>query len=290
MGSFSTIYSVEEKTSNKKYAIKAYNKTRVKNNKDRMNISIELKCLQLVNGLNFFVKMVEYFENKEFFYIVMNLAENGNLSSLIKMRNKFNNECVRFYSAQILLALEHIHRLGIIHRDIKPENFLLDEKMNIQLTDFGSSFIMNDQHVKNIKSLENNEKLTYDHELCNRLIGSAQYVSPEMLTDRNVTFSNDLWAFGVMVYQMIAGSTPFFARTEYLIFKKIKSIDINYNEDFDTISRNFIMKILKLNPSERLGAKDDIGFNGYFSIKNDNFFKLYQTNWSKIHQMKSPIY
>ena len=55
MGSFSTIYSVEEKTSNKKYAIKAYNKARVKNNKDRMNISIELKCLQLVNGLNFFV-------------------------------------------------------------------------------------------------------------------------------------------------------------------------------------------------------------------------------------------
>ena len=158
MGSFSTIYSVEEKTSNKKYAIKAYNKARVENNKDRMNISIELKCLQLVNGLNFFVKMVEYFENKEFFYIVMNLAENGNLSSLIKMRNKFNNECVRFYSAQILLALEHIHTLGIIHRDIKPENFLLDEKMNIQLTDFGSSFIMNDQDVKNIKSLENSEK------------------------------------------------------------------------------------------------------------------------------------
>ena len=144
--------------------------------------------------------------------------------------------------------------------------------------------------LKILKAWKKNEKLTYDYDICNRLIGSAQYVSPEMLTDRNVTFSNDLWAFGVMVYQMIAGSTPFFARTEYLIFKKIKSIDINYNEDFDTISRNFIMKILKLNPSERLGAKDDIGFNGYFSIKNDNFFKLYQTNWSKIHQMKSPIY
>ena len=285
MGSFSTVFQAEEKITHKTFAIKVYNKLNVLKNSDRINILKEQQCLTLLEKSKFIVKMIETFENKEYFYIVMNFGVNGNLASLLEIRERFDRECCRFYSAQILLGLEYMHKFGIIHRDLKPENIILDEKMNAQIIDFGSSIIID----KDPGIIYAGEKSVFDSRYDNRLVGSVHYVSPEMLNNRIANRSSDLWSFGVLVFYMISGSHPFMASNEYLIFKKIINTSYDFTEYFDEISRNFIYKILKLNPIERMGAKDDLHKYGYISIKCDKFFMPFINKWAMIDAIKSPI-
>lgn len=156
----------------------------------------------------------------------------------------FDIDCTKFYSAEILQALEHLHSLGIIHRfvflssikikvliqicflyrDLKPENILLNEHMHVLITDFGSAKILNPTKSSN----ETDSKFCPFYNPCNLLIccfadeeqavrrrnsfvGTAQYVSPELLTDKKACPASDLWALGCIIYQMVAGITPFHA-------------------------------------------------------------------------------
>lgn len=136
-------------------------------------------------------------------------------------------ECTKFYSGEILVALEYLHNLNVIHRDLKPENILLDENMHIMITDFGSAKVYKPTAVerrarnggvngcsKDGSQPEADEDDDEDEprRRKNSFVGTAQYVSPELLTDKPVTPSSDLWAFGCIIYQMISGLPPFRSR------------------------------------------------------------------------------
>lgn len=113
----------------------------------------------------------------------MNYAENGELLKLLNKVGSFDEECTRFYSAQIVLALEHLHRLNIIHRDLKPENILLDSKMHIQITDFGSARILKPDEQQTDQPPADNQlrtELNGRPKRTHSFVGTAQYVSPEM--------------------------------------------------------------------------------------------------------------
>lgn len=111
----------------------------------------------------------------------------------------FDLPCTIFYSAELVLALEVLNRKGIIHRDLKPENILLDDKMHILITDFGSAKIVNE--IEEGKEGEEN----VERRRRNSFVGTAQYVSPELLTDKPASYASDLWALGCIIYQMITG-------------------------------------------------------------------------------------
>ena len=103
----------------------------------------------------------------------------------------------------------------------------------------------------------------------NTFVGTADYVSPGVLSDKDVSFEADLWALGVIIYQMFAGTPPFRDKTEYLIFKKINDMDYTFNENFPEEAKDLINKLLQKNPTDRLGSD----CSDYKIIKNHPFFR-----------------
>ena len=159
--------------------------------------------------------------------------------------------------------------------------------MHIQVTDFGSALILNDNSTERTISPPEDNSMNVRRR--NSFVGTAHYVSPEMLTNKNATPSSDLWAFACILYQMITGFTPFRAPNEYLIFQKIINLEFEITEEINECAESLIHKILKLNPSERLGANDDLHANGYISVKSDPFFETFTNKWSLVSEMIPPV-
>lgn len=126
-------------------------------------------------------------------------------------------------------------------RDLKPENILLDENMHILITDFGSAKMFNEEQK------DSDEEDGSMRSRRNSFVGTAQYVSPELLTDKSASHSSDLWALGCIVYQMVAGLPPFWARSEYLIFQKILKLEYEFPDGFSPSARNLVEKLLVSN-------------------------------------------
>lgn len=148
--------------------------------------------------------------------------------------------------------------------------------MHIQITDFGSALFLNDP------SGEKNDPFDEKYSSRNRkntFVGTAQYVSPEMLTNKKISGMCDIWAFGCMLYQMITNSPPFSGGNEYMIFQKIHNLDYTFPENFPSDAKNLIESILKMDSSERLGAKDDVENVGYISIRNHPYFSPLKSDW-----------
>lgn len=154
----------------------------------------------LSDSTSLFVRLYCTFQDKERLYFVLTYAKNGEMLQCINKVGSFDLPCTIFYSAELILALEILKRKGIIHRDLKPENILLDEKMHILITDFGSAKIV-DENTQN-ESADGEER---EQRRRNSFVGTAQYVSPELLQDLPASCASDLWALGCIIFQMIAG-------------------------------------------------------------------------------------
>lgn len=265
------VYLAKDIHTNKEYAIKVCDKRHIIREKKTEYIKREKEVLNRLGSNQsstapFFVKLFCTFQDMDRLYFVLSYAKRGELLPHINKVGSFDIECTRFYAAEILLALGHLHSLGIIHRDLKPENILLDENMHILITDFGSAKMFNDDQK------ESDEEDNAMRKRRNSFVGTAQYVSPELLTDKSASHSSDLWALGCIVYQMVAGLPPFWARSEYLIFQKILRLEYEFPDGFSTSARDLVEKLLVLDPKQRLGANDPPG-EGYPSIRAHPFFR-----------------
>lgn len=251
---------------NKEYAIKVCEKHHIVKEKKVEYVKREKEVLNVLSDAkHFFVKLFCTFQDNDRLYFVLSYAKNGELLPYINKVGSFDIACTKFYSAEILLGLEYLHGLGIIHRDLKPENILLDEKMHILITDFGSAKIL----VNKNELKKDSEKTLPERR--NSFVGTAQYVSPELLTTKSTSRASDLWAFGCIIYQMVAGLPPFRSPSEYLIFQKILNLKFEIPDGFDTLANDLVVKLILLNPSDRLGANDEQG-QGYPSIRAHSFF------------------
>lgn len=157
-----------------------------------------------------------------------------------------------------------------------------------QFADFGSSKILPDDYdydavqkeIEEIRAeVENDSDSGKPNERRKRrasFVGTAQYVSPEILKGNAAHLSIDLWAFGCIIYQMISGQPPFRGATEYLIFQKILNGECSFPDEFDTHAKDLVLKLLRFNPKERLGSEDS-NENRYLSIRSHPFFE--GINW-----------
>lgn len=167
-------------------------------------------------------------------------------------------------------------------RDLKPENILLNENMHILISDFGSAFIDNKRNLSEPKLGEelNKRKSSF--------VGTAQFVSPEMLTTQKVTTLSDLWSFGCLIYQMLSGLFPFQSSTEYLIFQKILQLNYEFPSGFDSNAKALIENLLQLKPEDRLGSRDRLKCNQYSSIRVHAFFNPLKDRWDNLHEERPP--
>lgn len=267
-GSFSTVYVVREISTGKEYAMKVLEKRHMIREKKVPYVTREKEVLSKLNH-PFFVRLYFTFQDKEKLYFGLSYAKKGELLPYIIKLGSFDLNCTRFYSAEVVLALEHLHGLGIIHRDLKPENILLDADMHIKITDFGTAKILSGPDV--------NEKGR------NSFVGTAQYVSPELLTDKRANKSSDLWALGCIIYQLLSGLPPFRASNEYQIFKKIIALDFEFPTGFPEVPKGLVQSILVLDPTKRLGCEECGGFP---SLKSHEFYE--EIDWENLPTTKPP--
>ncbi|KAL6442208.1 hypothetical protein ACFW04_002467 [Cataglyphis niger] len=296
-GSFSTVYLAKDIHTSKEYAIKVCEKRHILKEKKSEYVKREKDVLNmLADAKHSFVRLFCTFQDSERLYFVLSYAKNGELLPYINKVGSFDIECTKFYSAEILRGLEYLHGLGIIHRDLKPENILLDEKMHVLITDFGSAKILDDPETVLTKTTttasdgdpDAQQQQQYRRERRGSFVGTAQYVSPELLTDKTASRASDLWALGCIVYQMVAGLPPFRSRSEYMIFQKILKLEYEIPDGFCELAKSLVSQLLVLEPTQRLGALDEHGA-GYPSIRAHPFFK--GVDFETLHeQTPPPIY
>lgn len=258
-GSYSTVFLASEKTTKKKYALKVLDKRHIIREKKVQHVSREKEILTLLNH-PFFVKLYFTFQDIDNLYFGLSFAEQGELLDYIRKVGSFDEHSTQFYSAEIILALEYLHTRGVIHRDLKPENILLDKDGHIKITDFGTARILGDETDR-----------------ANSFVGTAQYVSPELLQDKVAFKSSDLWALGCIVYQLLAGRPPFHAQNEYLCFQKVMKADYVIPDGFPDMGTDLVKALLVLDPTKRLGCE---AMGGYELLKAHVFFT--DVDWDSI--------
>jgi 3-phosphoinositide dependent protein kinase-1 len=180
------------------------------------------------------VRLHYTFKDDTSLYFVLDLAINGELLTAIKKHGSFDVDSARRYGAQLIDTVEFMHERGVIHRDLKPENILLDDDMRIKVTDFGSAKVLDLDSPTN--GVEEERKRSF--------VGTAEYVSPEVLRNEHASFASDIWAYGCILYQMLAGTPPFRGATEYLTFQQVLKAEFTFPDEFDAQAMDLIQRIL----------------------------------------------
>eukprot|EP00189_Rhodosorus_marinus_P003340 CAMPEP_0113962682 /NCGR_PEP_ID=MMETSP0011_2-20120614/6064_1 /TAXON_ID=101924 /ORGANISM="Rhodosorus marinus" /LENGTH=534 /DNA_ID=CAMNT_0000974589 /DNA_START=202 /DNA_END=1806 /DNA_ORIENTATION=+ /assembly_acc=CAM_ASM_000156 len=229
----------------------------------------ERLLMQLSVGHPFLVQLRYAFQTRKRFYLVTNFCEGGDLYYYMYHSQSGLSEIeAKGVCAEVLLALEHIHKLGFIYRDLKPENILLDGNGHVRLADFGLC-----------KHFKEPLRLARTGTIC----GTHSYVAPEMLTE-DYGDSIDAWALGVFLYNIVVGQPPFVATNLAEVEENLKSDqEITF---YDSIMSekliNFISGLLDKKSSTRLGCKE----SSLAELKEHDF--LVDLNWTDVLQKKQP--
>lgn len=283
-GSYSTVLAATDRQNLKEYAIKVLDKRHIIKEKKVKYVNIERDTLNRLTDHPGVVRLYYTFQDERSLYFVLDLASGGELLGVLKKLGSFDLECSRFYAAQILDSIAYMHSKGVIHRDLKPENVLLDRDMHVKITDFGTAKILNTETNPNGTHIASNGETPGDptdgieSDRAVSFVGTAEYVSPELLRDKNACKSSDLWAFGCILFQLIAGRPPFKAANEYLTFQKILGLEYSFPDGFPEVARDLVERLLVLEPANRLPVEH---------IRNHRFFEGMQ--WGKsLWRQKAP--
>ncbi|PWN20468.1 kinase-like protein, partial [Microstroma glucosiphilum] len=253
------------------YAIKVLDKVHILKERKQKYVAVEKEALSLLVRHPGVIRLYWTFQDQESLYFVLELAPNGELLTFIKKYGSFDENTTRYYAAQLLDAISGMHAAGVIHRDVKPENVLLDDQMNVKVTDFGSAKIVN--------KADNNAASgnAAGPPRANSFVGTAEYVSPELLTDKAASKASDFWAFGCVVFQMLAGRPPFKAISEYQTFQKIIKREFEMPSELSEEATDLLNNLLVLEPDQRL--RED-------QIRSHPFFK--GVDWDALWQTEAP--
>lgn len=265
-GSYSTVMHGTHRATRQEYAIKVLDKGHLKRN-NKLNTALAEKhtLVRLGSGHPGIVRLHWAFQDDWSLYFVLDLARNGELQSRISRMGSLSTACARYYAAQLVDALDYMHLRGVIHRDLKPENLLLDDEFRIKVTDFGTGKLIDVPPERATKTF----------------VGTAQYVSPELLEANETSKSSDLWALGCVLYQMIAGRFAFQGLSEYLTWQKIKQLDYTFPDGFDPEAADLVRRLLVRDPLERLGASPPEGEHSMEALRSHPFFTSirWETLW-----------
>ncbi|KAI5159499.1 protein kinase X [Nematocida ausubeli] len=237
----------------KLYALKIMSKAQIINSNQLLHVYNE-KTVMLSLYSSFFVRLYSTFQDKRYLFMVMEYVPGGELFSFMKEIIKFTVKQARFYIAEILVALETLHGLGIVYRDLKPENVLLDREGHIKLADFGFS-----------KRLY--QPLTWT------LCGTPEYLAPEIVMNIGHGFEVDFWSLGVILYEMIVGYPPFYHDNQVELCRLIIRGHVKFPSFVDPVSKDLIKQLLQTDRKKRLGHK-----KGVKMICRHSFFR--EINWS----------
>ncbi len=196
-GSFGEVYLVEKLSNHRVYAMKVLSKQQTLSQNLLKYVLTERDVLSITTH-PFIVRLNYAFQTNSKLYLILDYCPGGDLSEYIEREKRFTEERARIYLAEVLLALEDLHRRDIIYRDLKPDNVVLDEDGHALLTDFGLS-----------------KQGVMDNVTAKSFCGSVAYLAPEMLKRTGHGKAVDWYLFGVLMYEMLVGQPPYFHKDKY---------------------------------------------------------------------------
>ena len=259
-GSFGKVFKVRQKNTGKIYAMKVLNKLYLIQ-KQLLRYAITECNVLKKSDCPFIIKLHYSFQTPENLYMILDYCPIGDLSIQIQI-NLFEEDEAKFYIAELILAIEYLHKRDIIYRDLKPENILIDADGHIKLADFGLA----KENVKN--------------DIPNKTFcGSPQYLSPEMLSKEGTTKASDIYGIGAILFEMVTGSPPFYNEDADLMYRNISENNLMFPEIFSDELKDLLRKMLDKDPKKRIGIGNDKQ-----DLKNHPFFS--DINWNLILNKK----
>lgn len=261
-GSFGKVMQVRKIDTNRIYALKTIRKAHIISRSEVAHTLAERSVLAQINN-PFIVPLKFTFQSPEKLYFVLAFVNGGELFHHLQKEQRFDVNRSRFYTAELLCALECLHGFNVIYRDLKPENILLDYQGHIALCDFGLCKL-------DMK----------DEDQTNTFCGTPEYLAPELLMGKGYNKTVDWWTLGVLLYEMLTGLPPFYDENTNEMYRKILSEPLHFpsQEIVPPAAKDLLTKLLNRNPEERLGA------NGSAEIKSHPFF--HAIDWRKLLQRK----
>lgn len=246
-GSFGRVHLVRSNHNGIFYALKVLKKQTIVKLKQVEHTNDERTMLSIVSH-PFLIRMWGTFQDAEQVFMVMDYIEGGELFSLLRKSQRFPNPVAKFYAAEVCLALEYLHANEIIYRDLKPENILLDRNGHVKITDFGFAKYVPD--------------VTYT------LCGTPDYIAPEVISTKPYNKSVDWWSFGIYIYEMLAGYTPFYDANAMKTYENILNAELKFPSFFHPDAQDLLSKLIMRDLSKRLGNLQ----NGTADVKNHPWF------------------
>ncbi|KAA0194208.1 Ribosomal protein S6 kinase alpha-1 [Fasciolopsis buskii] len=259
-GSFGKVFLVRKRLgmdAGKLFAMKVLRKASLKL-RDRIRTKMERDILAAIRHP--FIVHLEYaFQTEGKLYLILEYLRGGDLFTRLSREIMLPEKDVQFYLAELALALNHLHHLGIIYRDLKPENILLDVEGHIKLTDFGLS-----------KEAIHHGSGGQAFSFC----GTIEYMAPEVITRRGHDSAADWWSLGVLMFEMLCGALPFQGENRRDTMGQILRAKLRMPQFLSPDAQTLLRALFKRNPSNRLGY----GPNGFEQLQAQPFFS--SISWS----------
>ncbi|VDO46442.1 unnamed protein product [Brugia timori] len=263
-GSYAKVIQAEHKKTGAIYAIKIIKKQMFSDDEDIDWVQTEKSVFETASNHPFLVGLHSCFQTDSRLFFVIEFVPGGDLMFHMQRQRKLPEDHARFYSAEIIIALHFLHSRGIIYRDLKLDNVLIDAEGHIKLTDYGMC-------KENIGP----------GDVTSTFCGTPNYIAPEILRGEDYGFSVDWWALGVLMYEMMAGRSPFDVvgmvgdveqNTEDYLFQIILEKQIRIPRSLSVKAAAILKGFLNKDPSERLGCNINID-EALEEMKNHAFFR-----------------
>lgn len=250
-GSFGKVLLAKHKETSKVYAIKVLSKKAIKQRNEVKHIMAERNVLLKNIQHPFLVGLHYSFQTPEKLYFVLDYVNGGELFFHLQREKRFPEVRARFYAAEIVSAIEYLHKLDIVYRDLKPENILLDSKGHVILTDFGLC-----------------KEGIQPGGTTSTFCGTPEYLAPEVLRKQQYGRPVDWWCLGAVLYEMLVGLPPFYSRDCNEMYNRILHDKLRFPPHVSDTARSLISGLLERDPEKRLGS----GPTGAEEIKKHAFF------------------
>lgn len=268
-GAYGTVLLVKQHSTGRLFAQKQLKKATVTVHKRLVEMTrSERQILESVNRHPFVVKLFYAFQDQAKLYLILEFAQGGELFTHLAQERMFSEEVAAFYMAEMVLALDHLHRnLGVVYRDLKPENCLLDAEGHLLLTDFGLSKVaLNDD--------------SNGMEKCDSMgVGTIDYMAPEIVQGKPYDAAVDWWSLGAVGFDLLTGAPPFassnHAKTQQKIVHGKPSMPYYLGPD----SKDILTRLLRKEPRKRLGGTMPKDMQ---TIKTHRFFR--RLDWKKLER------
>jgi len=235
-GSCENVLLVQNRHGRGVYAMKTLRKDQLLSSSQVAHAKTELNVLKSASH-PFIVRLHYAFQSAWNLYIVMEYCPGGELFFHLSRAGRFSERRCRFYAAEILLAIEYLHTLGVIYRDLKAENVLIDAYGHVKLADFGLS----------------KEGIT-DNYSATEMVGTAEYLAPEILKCKGHGRAVDWYSLGALIYEMLTGLPPYYSHDQEKIFERICHGGLSYPSYISMVAMSLMQSLLQDDPDKRLGG------------------------------------